>query len=410
MKKIICIACVLALIFSLTACSNSKTNTKGKTDTPTIDKSSEEIDATVKEEKIDKYINENSLSKKDNISFLLDSINDNEYHILNIKSPNEINPVLCEESFPICEEHKDNLRILEYSTERIVTIYKGCKFRIDALDFSNHSEPYQTWKPLSSYTGTIIAENEYLLAVEEIENSMAKPDINYVFWAKAKNQYIKIEVQAEYEYTHAGQIKKAFKEVQTADQALQVFNILKECFTFATVKSETKASKSISCEVPKLSTTTIFGAESPLTDVNNWVFENDLLYKEFAEKGINLATSCYLYTTQHNGANFGISATYNLELTDAERETGLDWEKAINIDIFSLQEGDSYDMGKTVKEFEIGKMKFKLLGLNDSDQLAYKIKTEKGYEFLLQVFPYGRASEYDFEYGQLYLEKIFLSN
>ena len=50
MKKFICIACVLVLIFSLTACSNSKTNTEGKTDTPTIDKSSEEIDATVKEE------------------------------------------------------------------------------------------------------------------------------------------------------------------------------------------------------------------------------------------------------------------------------------------------------------------------------------------------------------------------
>ena len=397
MKKIICIACVLALIFSLTACSNNKTDTQEQTGTISTNSPTDETTSTVKDEKIDKYINKNTLDKKDNISFLLNSINDNEYHIVNIKSSNEINSALCNENTPDCQEHKDALRILAYGTDSIKFIYKGYKFFV----YTGETEPFQTWKP-SDNNGTIISQNGYLLAVEEAEN-------DYCFWAKAKNQYIQIEVEAAYEYTHAGQIKKNFKKIQTADQASQVFDLMKEIFTFATIKSETKTNKSILWEVPDLSTTTIFGEEATTTVANDWVFENDLLYKGLADKGINLTSSCHLYANQ-NGPDF-ISATYNFELTAADREAGLDWSEYFSIDITPLKDGDSYDMGKTVKELEIGKTKFKLIGITDRLGVpTYKIKTESGYECLLEIDKYNGASEYDLEDAHKYLEKIFLDD
>ena len=395
MKKIICIACVLALIFSLTACSNNKTDTQEQTGTISTNSPTDETTSTVKDEKIDKYINKNTLDKKDNISFLLNSINDNEYHVLNIKSSGEIKAALCNEITPDCEEHKESLRILSYSADSINFIYNGCKFFV----YTGETEPFQTWQP-SNNDGKIISEDGYFSAVEGSD---------YCFWAKAKNQYIQIQVEVENKYTHAGQIKKNFKTIETAGQASQIFEIIKDNFSFATVKSEVKTNKGILWEVPNLSTATIFGADAPTTEINNWVFENDLLYKQLEEKGINLASSCHLYANQ-NGPDF-ISATYNFELTAADREAGLDWSEYFSIDITPLKDGDSYDMGKTVKELEIGKTKFKLIGITDRLGVpTYKIKTESGYECLLEIDKYNGASEYDLEDAHKYLEKIFLDD
>ena len=390
MKKLISIACVLAFILSLTACSNNKTSTQEETSTPTINSSSEENTPTVKEENIKKYLNENSLNNTDNISFLLDSINDDEYIVVNIKDTDLIKDLKI--------NYYSNTQKLSIDSEKLsLPLWNDfeVKFDNDIFDVSAKSSGkngdfYQTWAD-SAYDSSILKEDGCLLLVKHVENGTTRPETRYSCWAKAKNQYVNI-----------GEIGSTFLPFTTESEAIDAFNYIKAHYSFATIKTTTTFKNSISYEIPDLNSAKSFCEETAL-NIDNWVFVEDLVCKDFEDNGLNFVSSRYLRY------DYGIiSTTYYFELTDADYEAGLNWDELFTFMLDPIADGDSYDMGKTEKEFKIGDTQFKLTGIDkDNGNYSIKIKTNKGKEYICYIGRRGTLSESDYEYIQKYLEKIF---
>ena len=137
--------------------------------------------------------------------------------------------------------------------------------------------------------------------------------------------------------------------------------------------------------------------------MSNCVFAKDVLYKYFDDSALNLISSNQL---TFSGGH--VASTYHFELTEDDRNNGLNWNNWFVIYLTTLKAGDSYDMGKTIDEFKVGETQFKLIGLSDRGMgFALKVKTESGAEFLCEIDPYGKESESDYDYIHYYLEKVF---
>ena len=406
MKKLLSIACVLAFIFSLTACSNDKATVDSE-QAPTSSTNSvvAETTETQKEDAVDKYINESALNNTDNLSFLLTSVNDNEYIVANVTAPDLIKDV------------KTTFRNLKDGKSSVDDVFPSVKSsKIDAHTFSAEDgaghlrfvfkdyniniyteESFQTWKdPSSNYESSILKEDGSFLLVKDTEKNSYKPSVKYTVWVKAKNQYIKVEISKAV-------TKGIPQSLKTDDAAIAAFDTLKDSLTFASVKTTTKHKNSILWEVLDLSSATVFGKANATANVANWVFANDLVSKELNANGLNLIASTPMIYSDGQ-----VWARYDLELTDADRENGLGWQEYFYVYLSVLDEGDSYDMGKTIKEFTIGTTQFKLFGLSENGLgFALKVKTASGKEFLCELDPQGNESELGYEYVQKYLEKNF---
>ena len=388
MKKIISIICVLLFVFSLTSCSNDKSNSKN--DKKDNQQTSVTENSTVKAPTVNKFINEKALNNTDNLTFCLESVNENELLLVNVNYPNLINDIGMGDSGMTTSKIKIN-DVFSYTVE------------VGGFRFAFISDGYQTWQSYENdYDRAIVSQDNNIMLISRKHKYRTDIPLKYDFWVKANNEYIHLNVT---------DINKP-NAVLTESQAMAAYNLAKEHFTFATVTTETKKQNSILFDVPDLNSVKLIGQEETTSLVNDWVFVNDIILKGYEKNGVNFITSNNLHIEVTNLTHYYSNLPYKIELSDNDRELGLTHNEYFAIQILPIKEGSSYEMGATVKEFNIGSMKVKIEGIDPSNKnyILFKIKTQTGAEFQGNICFKSRAFEEDYEYIRYYLEKVFSSN
>lgn len=384
MKKIISMISILVLIFSLAACSNKNNAAPEPTTQPSSNNSQE---AVAKNDKIERYINKDALKNTDNITIVADkTVNDDEYFLLNIKADNIVKDGKVNDAvFSIYS--KDSFDINGYYFDINVTSSYYNEKSIPILNWKDNLNLYH--KGGGGYEYTKIAEDGCWFLVDVVETFMRK-EHKYYIWAKAKNQYIKIDLNKN--------------EVKNESDAYERYNYAKEHFTLATVKTVKKANNDVIWNVPDLKTVTLIDEDQATKLAKDWTFFQDLLLKKYKDNGLNILSLSNIlesYISENEiGSYFSSeSKTSNAKLT----------RDCYYLHIKTIDDGDSYDMGKVEKEFTIGTTKFKITEIDDLESKGkVKAKTELGNEYDITIrFPGYVYEEIDTDLIQKYTEYFF---
>lgn len=383
MKKIISLISVLILIFSLAACSNKNNATPEPTTQPSSNDSQE---AVAKNDKIERYINKDALKNTDNITIVADkTVNDDEFLLLNIKVDNAVKDGKVNDAAIVFNK----LGVLGDFTIGEISYGVSCQ--------SGKGEPCLTWKTMSEkYEQTKIAEDGCWFIVKSVELKNYDPNIYYDIWAKAKNQYVSMGVRK----TNG----KSFSESEIYEQ----YNYMREHFTLATVKAVKKTNDDVIWNVPDLKTVTLLDEDQPTKLAKNWVFSYDCQINEYKEKGLNIASLSNMGTFMYNNNTYGDMIWFHFASASIKSKEAA-YKDVYYLKINNLEDGTSYDMGKTEKEFTVGKTKFKITEIDTSENEGIlKAKTELGNEYGITIqFPGYVHEEIDTDLIQKYTEYFF---
>ena len=361
MKKIISILIVLVLAFSLTACGGSGDG-EGTANKPSLFKPT-----------LTKYINEDALSNTDNITILLKKVEDeNKGYVLNIKAPDISKDLKCDNSVSSFLKN-DIIEFEQFGTAGPRFIFKGYKFTIDD-DYNSTS-----W-PNDEEEIEVISDEDNFLFVKTID----------AYYICAKDGERKIGI----DFSFVG--SKSDEE-----EAKEAFNIIKECFAFASVTVNEVVKNDVVWQVPDVKTITLLGEDKSTALAKDWVFANDILYKSFSDNGLNLVSSCEV------GAEDLVMCMYCDIKT--EQETELVPNLMLRIDEHGKNRAD-YDDVESIKEFAIDNCQYKVEKFNASRgsfDIVIKAKSGKEYKGYFYV---RNVSDLTVDNAQEYLEKILFND
>ena len=361
MKKIISILIVLVLALSLTASGGSGdgegTANKSSLFKPTLTQ----------------YINKDALSNTDNITILLNKIDDeNKGYVLNIKAPNISKDLKCDNSTSFLKN--DTIEIEQVGTTRPRFIFKDYKFTID----DNYNST--SW-PSDEDEIEVISEDANFLFVKTVD------DNSYYICAKDGDRKIEIE----FSLIAVGTGKSS------EERAKEAFNIIKESFTFASVTVNEVVKNDVIWQVPDVKTITIIGEDKSTSLAKDWVFANDILYKSFSDNGLNIISSCEI-----GAENLILSMYCDIK---TEQETELVPMLMLRIDEYGKNRV-AYDDVESIKEFAIGNCQYKVEKFNESRgsfDIIIKTKSDKEYKSYFYV---RNVSDLTVDNAQEYLEKL----
>lgn len=333
MKKIISIVCVLLLAVSLTACGGSGEG-EGATNKPSS------VNPTLTE-----YINEDALSNTDNITILLKKVNDeNKGYALNIKAPDISKDLKYDDSVSSFLKN-DTIEFEQFGTADPRFIFKDYKFTIrdnyNSISWPSDEEEIE-----------VLSDDDNFLFVKDIDS--------YYICAKDGERKIGID------FSFVG-------SKNDEEEAKEAFNIIKESFTFASVTVNEVVKNNVVWQVPDVKTITLLGEDKSTSLAKDWAFANDILYKSFADNGLNLISSCEV------GAEDLVMCMYCDIKT--EQETELAPNLMLRIDEYGKKR-TPYDDVEAIKEFAVGNCQYKVEKFNASRGcFDIVIKTKSGKEY-----------------------------
>lgn len=362
MKKIISVLIVLVLAVSLTACGGSGDG-EGTANKPSFKPT------------LTQYINKDALSNTDNITILLKKVdNENKGYVLNIKAPDISKDLKCDNSVSSFIKN-DIIEFEQFGTADPRFIFKDYKFTIrdnyNSISWPSDEEEIE-----------VISEDANFLFVKTVD------DNSYYICAKDGERKIGID------FSFVG--SKSDEE-----EAKEAFNIIKECFAFASVTVNEVVKNDVVWQVPDVKTITLLGEDKSTALAKDWVFANDILYKSFSDNGLNLVSSCEV------GAEDLVMCMYCDIKT--EQETELVPNLMLRIDEHGKNRAD-YDDVESIKEFAIGNCQYKVEKFNASRgsfDIVIKAKSGKEYKGYFYV---RNVSDLTVDNAQEYLEKILFND
>lgn len=384
MKKLISILCVLAMVFSLTACSGDNGGKDGDKQTAAVTTLSQNIGK--------KYS-----ATGDNITFFVcDSENEKEGILLNIKSPD-----LLKDLTTIEEEYG-------HGASRLVN--DNINLRLFRNFDSQFSDAYFSFKGYGEFKikvaekmeGEVVSEDGCLVLtkvkVEKedgyIENSDGSFTLKTVtveehrIWAKDKDYVLSIDPNG-----YNGYLVKD-------EQMPQAYDVIKDAFTFAKVPVGIVEKNGMEISAFDTSKIKVFG--NAKASVKDWIFASDVFYKQLEEAGVSLITS-YCLTSEGSC----ISAPIFLK----EKNLKGDERKGFVVSFGNLFESDTpFDNASAEDEFTIKGIKFRVDvdGPSRGRGWGFVIKTKTGEEFICDISPAGSIvrEKLSIEDAKKYLEMI----
>lgn len=360
MKKIICVLITLVLAFSLTACGGSGDG-EGTTNKPSSNKST-----------LSKYINEDALSNTDNITIVLKKVDDeNKGYVLNIKAP-DISKDLNYDNSVSSFLKNDTIEFEQFGTADPRFILKDYKFTIR----DNYNST--SW-PSDEEEIEVISDDGNFLFVKTIDS--------YHICAKDGERKIEIDFSAVGQNIHKND----------EEAAKEAFNIIKECFTFASVTVNEVVNNDIVWQVPDIKNITLLGEDKSTSLAKDWAFANDILYKSFSDNGLNIISSCEVGATD-------LWMELSCEIK-TEQETESVPKLLLRIDEHA-KEHTPYNDVESIKEFAIGNCQYKVESFNEQREcFNIIIKTKSGKEYK-SYFYVRNVSDLTVDNAQEYLEKV----
>lgn len=383
MKKLISILCVLAMVFSLTACSGDSAKNGGKQSAVTTS--------------LSQNISKNYSTKGNNITFFVcDSKNEKEGILLNLKAPDLLKDLTTIEddyggSASRLVNDNMNLRLFRNQDSQFLDAYFSFKgygeFKIKVAE--------KIEGEVVSQKGAIVLTK---VKVEKedgyIENSDGSFTLKKVtveehrIWAKDKDYIISIDP-----YGYNGYRIKD-------EQIPQAYDVIKESFTFAKVPIEVADKNGIEMSSFDINKIKVFGDSK--SSVKDWIFASDIFYKHLEEAGISLISS-YCLTSEGTCIN----ATVFLK----EKNLKGNERKGFGVEFRNLQEdGRTFENAQIEDEFTVKGIKFRVDadGPSRGRGLGFVIKTKTGEEYICSIYPKGsiQREKLEIKDAKAYLEMI----
>ena len=333
MKKIISILIAFVMALSLTACGGSGSG-EGTANKPSSNKSA-----------LSTYINEATITSQDNISFAFGET-DSEVLIVNLNAPELLNGI--------------------QSSADSTLFNSNLKLRIFGKSYMNSDySSYFTFKgygeiQLKVYDASEIKSNNAQIIIDDGSFLLLNKDNNYEVWATDGTNGILIKADG----LNGTQIKdeEAFKTF---------YNTVKEHFSFAKVSKKSENNNGFAYTTFNPKKATVFAKSGNASDVENWTFANDLLYKRLTDNGLNLSTAFNM-----SGSNNYVLAHYDFDAKDAQKN-------GLIVKLITMSEIDmTFDAPETENAFTVGNYQIVPDGKRtDNYAGGFIIKTSTGKEY-----------------------------
>ena len=354
MKKIISILIALVLALSLTACGGSGDG-EGTANKPSSNKST-----------LSTYINEATITSQDNISFAFGET-DNEVLIVNLNAPELLKGI---QSSADSTLFNSNLELRNFGKSHMSSDYSSY------FTFKGYGEI-----KLKVYDASEIKSNNAQVIIDDGSFLLLNKDNNYEVWATDKTNGVLIKADGLNGVKINGE--EGFKTF---------YNTVKEHFTFAKISKNFENNNNFAYTTFNLKKATVFAKGANASDVENWTFANDILYKRLADNGLNLPTSFNM-----SGSNNYVLAHYDFDDKDTQKN-------GLIAKFITMSEIDmTFDAPETENAFTVGNYQVVPDGKRtDNYSGGFIVKTSTGVEYhcdissqeIMEQISYDDAAKY----------------
>ena len=357
MKKIISILIASVLAFSLTACGSSGDG-EGTANKPSSNKST-----------LSTYINEATTSQ-DNISFAFGET-DNEVLIVNLNAPELLKGI---QSSADSTLFNSNLKLRIFGKSNMNSDYSSY------FTFKGYGEI-----KLKVYDASEIKSNNAQVVIDDGSFLLLNKDNNYEVWATDGTNGILIKADG----LNGIQIKDE-EEFKT------FYNTVKEHFSFAKVSKKSENNNGFAYTTFNPNKATVFAKSVNASDVENWTFANDILYKRLADNGLNLPTSFNM-----SGSNNYVLAHYDFDDKDAQKN-------GLIATFITMSEIDmTFDAPETENAFTVGNYQIVPDGKRtDNYAGGFIIKTSTGKEYHCDITSQEITEQVTYDDAAKYIKTI----
>lgn len=354
MKKIISILIALVLALSLTACGGSGDG-EGTANKPSSNKST-----------LSTYINEATITSQDNISFAFGET-DNEVLIVNLNAPELLKGI---QSSADSTLFNSNLKLRIFGKSNMDSDYSSY------FTFKGYGEI-----KLKVYDASEIKSNNAQVIIDDGSFLLLNKDNNYEVWATDKTNGVLIKADGLNGVKINGE--EGFKTF---------YNTVKEHFTFAKISKNFENNNNFAYTTFNLKKATVFAKGANASDVENWTFANDILYKRLADNGLNFPTSFNM-----SGSNNYVLAHYDFDDKDTQKN-------GLIAKFITMSEIDmTFDAPETENAFTVGNYQVIPDGKRtDNYSGGFIVKTSTGKEYhcditsqeIMEQVTYDDAAKY----------------